>query len=47
MRRGLLDNHAKLVDDAWTCSTQQNRPHPEPAELWWTVVGRQRSGISC
>jgi hypothetical protein len=19
--------------------------HPEPAELWWTVVGRQRSDI--
>ena len=42
---GQLD--AELVDDAWIVldATESDLLHPEPAELWWTVVGRQRSDI--
>ena len=42
---GQLD--AELVDDAWIVldAAQSDLLHPEPAELWWTVVGRQRSDI--
>ena len=38
---------AELVDDAWIVldAAESDLLHPEPAELWWTVVGRQRSDI--
>ena len=48
MRRGLLGQlDAELVDDAWIVldAAESDLLHPEPAELWWTVVGRQRSDI--
>ena len=42
---GQLD--AELVDDAWIVldAAETDLLHPEPAELWWIVVGRQRSDI--
>ena len=42
---GQLD--AELVDDAWIVldAAESDLLHPEPAELWWTVVGRQGGDI--
>ncbi|MEO0491996.1 MAG: YqgE/AlgH family protein [Actinomycetota bacterium] len=39
---GQLD--AELVDDAWIVldAAEGDVLHPDPSELWWTVVGRQR-----
>ena len=37
----------ELVDDAWIVldAAESDLLHPEPAELWWTVVGRQGGDI--